>query len=647
MTTALERLRELRALGRLEAEYDRVAPLLAELTDDPGTSGAADLPRAGRLLAGLDRAAVLAAHPGTPVVTVAVTGQSTVAQLVDPLTAELARHGLLLNPVLGDHGAYLHDLTSEQGLFHGLAADLSLCLLDAETVFSEVPLPWDVTDLARAVDGVLERLTGLAAEHARVADGTGTLVLNTLPLLRRHTHQLVDHRSRAQLGSVWREFNVAMLRLTERFPGLAVIDLDPLIADTGPVSDPRLAGYAKAQYTAPLLAAYAREAAHLARSLRGMTKKCLVLDLDDTLWDGILGDAGADGIAAAGTLRGEAFGAFQRTVKQLGAQGVLLAVSSKNDAEPVLAVLRDHPDMVLREQDFVQVNANWRPKDGNAADIADRLGIGLDSLVLADDSPAERAQVRHGVPQVTVVPLDDEPALHVTRLLADGWFDTPRLTDEDRARTGQYRVERERRELREGSGSHADFLRELKVSVELSAPLGHEFARLAQLTQRTNQFNLTGLRLAQADLEARAADPRQLVLAARAADRFGDNGLVGAVLGHLAGDGLHLDNIWLSCRVLARGIEQGCLSVLLERARDAGLAAVHARYRPTAKNHRVRDFYPSLGFEEVAEDGDGVVLRHDLRAVPPVPEHLTINARFERLDAERLDTVEGTADERH
>ncbi|MCM2421603.1 HAD-IIIC family phosphatase [Streptomyces sp. RKAG293] len=642
MTTGLERLRELKALGRLEAEYDRVAPLLAELTDDPGTSAAADLPRAGRLLAGLDRAAVLAAHPGTPVVTVAVTGQSTVAQLVDPLTAELARHGLLLRPVLGDHGAYLHDLTSEQGLFHGLEADLSLCLLDAETVFSEVPLPWDVAALSRAADDVLERLTGLAAEHARLAgtaDGTGgTLVLNTLPLLRRHTHQLVDHRSRAQLGVVWREFNAALLRLTERFPGLAVIDLDPLIAETGPVSDPRLAGYAKAQYTAPLLAAYAREAAHLARSLRGMTKKCLVLDLDDTLWDGILGDAGADGIAAAGTLRGEAFGAFQRTVKQLGSQGVLLAVSSKNDAEPVLAVLRDHPDMVLRETDFVQVNANWQPKDGNVADIADRLGIGLDSLVLADDSPAERAQVRHGAPQVSVVPLDDEPALHVTRLLADGWFDTPRLTDEDRARTGQYRVERERRELREGSGSHADFLRELKVGVQLSAPLPHEFARLAQLTQRTNQFNLTGLRLAQADLEARAADPRQLVLAARATDRFGDNGLVGAVLGHRAADGLHLDNIWLSCRVLARGIEQGCVAVLLERARDAGLTAVHARYRPTAKNHRVRDFYPSLGFEEVFEElgedgnGGGVLLRHDLRTVPPVPDHLTIDARLERLD---------------
>ncbi|MCZ4123237.1 HAD-IIIC family phosphatase [Streptomyces sp. H39-S7] len=628
MTTALERLRELKALGRLEAEYDRVAPLLAELTDDPGTSGATDLPRAGRLLAGLDRAAVLAAHPDTPVVTVAVTGQSTVAQLVDPLTAELARHGLLLRPVLGDHGAYLHDLTSEQGLFHGLAADLSLCLLDAETVFAEVPSPWDVAALSRAADDVLERLTGLAAHHA---ERPGTLVLNTLPLPRRHTHQLVDHRSRARLGAVWREFNAALLRLTERFPGLAVLDLDPLIADTGPVSDPRLAGYARAQYTAPLLAAYAREAAHLARSLRGMTKKCLVLDLDDTLWDGILGDAGADGIAAAGTLRGEAFGAFQRIIRQLGAQGVLLAVSSKNDAEPVLAVLRDHPDMVLRETDFVQINANWRPKDGNVAEIADGLGIGLDSLVFADDSPAERAQVRHGAPQVAVVPLDDEPALHVTRLLADGWFDTPRLTDEDRARTGQYRVERERRELREGSGSHADFLRELKVSVELGAPLGHEFARLAQLTRRTNQFNLTGLRSAQADLEARAADPGQLLLVARAADRFGDNGLVGAVLGHRAADGLHLDNIWLSCRVLARGIEQGCVAVLLERARDAGLAAVHARYRPTAKNHRVRDFYPSLGFEEVGEDGDGVVFRHDLRTVPPVPEHLAIEAEFARL----------------
>jgi FkbH-like protein len=628
MKTGLDRLRELKARGELEAHHDEVAPLLAEMLDttaDVRGAHVGDLVRAGRLLAGIDRDAVLVHHPGTPVVTVAVTGQGTVAELVDPLTAELARHGLLLRPLLGDHGAYLRDLTDDAGAFHGERPDLALCLLDAETVFAEVPTPWGVAELRRAAEAVLARLTALAEEHAR--DRPGTLVLNTVPLLRHHTHQLLDHHSRALAGAVWREFNAGLLRLVERVPSLVVIDLDPLVADGGPATDARLACYAQARHTTALLAAYAREVGHLARALRGMTRKCLVLDLDNTLWDGVLAEDGPDGIAAAGTLRGEAFAAFQSCVKQLGAQGVLLAVSSKNDQGPVLEVLRRHPDMRLREADFVHVSANWRPKDGNLLEIAGRLGIGTDALVFADDSPAERAQVRHGAPQVAVVPLDDEPALHPARLLGEGWFDTLRITDEDRARTGMYHRERERIRLKERSGSHADFLRELGVTVDLGPPRPHEFARLAQLTQRTNQFNLTGLRLRQEEVAARAADPGRLVLAARAADRFGDSGLVGAVTARRERDRLHIENMWLSCRVLARGIEQACLAVLLEHALTTGLDSVHGGFQPTSRNRRVQDFYSSMGFAEVSRDGDMVLYRHDLRVIPPVPGHLVIDAR--------------------
>ncbi|MGW0748085.1 HAD-IIIC family phosphatase [Streptomyces sp. NPDC002587] len=627
MTTGLDRLRELRTRGLLEKEYDRVPALLADESGPGGAGGAgkppgADAAAAGRLLAGLDPDAVLAHHPRTPVVTVAVTGQSTVGHVVDPLRGELARHGLLLRAVLGEHGTYLRDLTGPGGELHGAAPDLTLCLLDAETVFGEIPAVWRAEDVEVAGDEVLRRCAGLADR------APGTLVLNTVPLPRAYSHQLLDHRSRALLGAVWREFNARLLRLTASAARLVVIDLEPLVGEGGPVTDPRLARYAKVQLGADLLAAYAREAAHLARALRGMTRKCLVLDLDNTLWDGVLGERGPDGVAAAGTLRGEAFGAFQKCVKQLGSQGVLLAVSSKNDEGPVRAALRGHPDLVLREEDFVRINANWEPKDGNLADIAHRLDIATDALVFADDSPAERAQVRFGAPGVAVVPLDEEPALHVTRLLADGWFDTLRLTDEDRARTGDYHRQRERRALHESSGSHEEFLRALGVRVELGPPRPHEFARLSQLTLRTNQFNLTGAGHQESELVPLAADPdRYLLLAARTADRFGDNGLVGAVLGTFTDGELHLDNMWLSCRVLARGVEQACLAVLLGRARDLGLSAVTARYVPTARNHRVRDFYPSCGFTEVPSRaaGDGTVeFRHDLARVPDVPGHVHV-----------------------
>ncbi|WP_426403207.1 HAD-IIIC family phosphatase [Streptomyces sp. R-07] len=625
-TNAVDRLRELRARDSLEASYDTVAGLLArsEAEDDPVA-----LRRAGRLLAGVDPRRVLECHPGTPVVTVAITGQSTVAPVVDPLTAELARHGILLRPVLGDHGAYVHDLTDREGHLHGVGQDLTLCLLDAETVFARVPEVWRPEDVARAADETLALLADVAAAHT-AASGS-PLVLNTVPLLRSWSHQLVDHRSRAALGAVWRDFNSGLLRLSGTTPGLVVIDLDPLLAEGGPVHDVRLAHYAGARLGAPLLAAYAREVAHLVRALRGKTRKCLVLDLDQTLWDGVLAEEGADGIAAAGTDRGEAFGAFQRVVKQLASQGVLLAVSTRNDRGEAVAALRDHPDLRLRDTDFVRIEADWDPKDGHLLDIAEHLGIGTDALVFVDDSAAECARVRRGVPEAAVVRLDDEPALHASRLLRDGWFDCPSLTEDDRDRNRRYRAEARRRELRLRTGAAEDFLRDLGTELECGPPHAHEQARIAQLTRRTNRFNLAGTRMTETEVAA-AADGTDggVLLAARAADRFGDSGLVGAVLARRTGDVLDIENLWLSCRVLARGIEQALLTRVLELARETGCVEVRARYVRTAKNERAAGFYPSLGFAEVFRAAEKVIFVRDVITIPAMPAHVRVRSNSAR-----------------
>ncbi|MEV6110553.1 HAD-IIIC family phosphatase [Streptomyces sp. NPDC051940] len=622
MGDGLDRLRALHAQGLLAKAYDEVPRLLAGETGEPAAGGA-ELRTAGRLLAGLDPDAVLAHHPGTPAVTVAVTGSSTAAPVLDPLTAELARHGILCRPVVGDHGAWLRDLTDPDSELRAARPDVTLCLLDAQAVFAEVPVPWRPEDVERSAARLIDRLTAIAA------DWPGLLVFNTLPLLRGHTHQLVDHASRAALGALWRECNARLLRLAGQSPRLVVVDLEPLLNEGGPVTDARLAVYASLRLGAEVLACYAREVAHLVRAVRGRTRKCLVLDLDNTLWDGILGEDGPQGVTASGSLRGEAFHHFQRVVKQLAAQGVLLAVSSKNDAALVHEVLADHPDLVLREQDFAVVKADWRSKDLNLREAADELGLALDALVFADDTAAERAQVRLGAPGVAVVALDGEPALHPDRLLADGWFDTLRLTEEDVARTGRYRGERRRRELRETSGSYAEFLAGLETRVALGPPRAHELARLAQLTQRTNQFNLTGLRQREDELSDRAADPRRhLLLVARTADRFGEHGLTGAVLGCLRDDVLELKNVWLSCRVLGRGIEHALLATLLATASERGLRAVEAGYVPTSRNHRARGFYAECGFADVTPAAPGTGerrFRHGLTDLPAVPDHILVD----------------------
>ncbi|MFC4497395.1 HAD-IIIC family phosphatase [Streptomyces ovatisporus] len=620
----LERLRELHAAGLLAAEYPSVAPLLAEL--DPGDGRFAELARAGRLLAQVPPEQILEHHPDVRCVTAAVTGSSTVDALTPALTAQLARHGVPLRCLPGEFGTWQRDLRDTGSPLYAPGTDLALCVLDAGIVFGELPSRWGVEDVHKTVEAKLELLDGLAGRWA--GEAAGTLVLNTLPLLRHYTHQLVDLRSRTELAALWREFNAGILRLALTHQRVHVVDMDVLAAEGGPVRDPRLAAYAKVHLGEELLGRYAREAGHCARTLLGRTKKVLVVDLDNTLWDGVLGDDGAEGIAVAATYRGEAFGAFQRTVRQLGSQGVLLAVCSKNDSEPVLQVLRDHPDMVLREQDFVRVSANWEPKDGNLREIAERLNLGADSFVFADDSPFECGLVASSLPGVAVVRLNEEPALHIERLLADGWFDVRELTAEDRGRTAQYRSDAERRTLLDSAGSMEDYLRDLDVRVSVSPASGHELNRVSQMTLRTNQFNMTTQRLQPDAVREQAHDPDRMVLAVRSQDRFGDNGVVGALLAARRQDVLHLDNMLLSCRVFARGIEQAALGALLAHAQQSGLSGVQARYLPTAKNHRVRGFYPSMGFAAVQESETEVLFRHDLCELPPPPGHVTLTASF-------------------
>ncbi|MFF9587497.1 HAD-IIIC family phosphatase [Streptomyces achromogenes] len=615
-----ETLTHLYRTGRLAAEYHRVRRLVQD-------AEAERLHGIGQLLARLDTDEVLRHHPRQPVVKVAVTGHGTVASLIPPLTVELARHGLLSRPYVADFDSYVFELSDPGSELFRSAPDLALCVLDPHVVLDELPVPWGPDDVERVLAEKLDHIERLATRFESACGGT--LVVNTMPLLRETTAQLVAGGQRARLSALWYEAAGRLLRLPERHPSVAVIDLGPLIAEGVAVRDPRLSTYAKAHLSQELLAAYAREAGHLARHITGRTKKCLLVDLDGTLWGGILGDDGPDGIEIGEGHRGEAFHAFQKAVKQLSAQGVLLAAVSKNDIEPVRRVLREHPGMVLGEDDFVRVVANWQPKHENIRALAEELNLATDSFVFADDSAYECGLVRRELPEVEVVRLGQDPALHAPALLRDGWFDVRELTGEDRQRTVKYREELARQDFLHTFSSLRDYLRELRTEVHLGAVTEEQIARVSQITLRTNQFNLTAQRLQVQDVRRLAADPGHLVLAIRCADRFGSNGLVGAVIYRREGDIAHLDNFLLSCRVFSRGIEDACLTAVLRHARATGVRAVHATYRRTAKNAKVRAFYPRAGFTETADDGAEARFRHDLAEIGDVPDHLRFTEDFE------------------
>ncbi|MFB4308125.1 HAD-IIIC family phosphatase [Actinomadura sp. GTD37] len=616
MSTPWDRMLALHRSGQLAERYPEIAALLAVLPEERRG-------QAGRLLSRVTSEEVLTHHPGQPRITVGVTGNGTLAPLVPLLTAETARHGLLLDARVADFGGYVFDLSDGSRPLHADGPDLVLCLLDPMAVFDTVPVPWDAADAAKALEEWLGLLERLVARFPSVS--SATLVLNTLPLPRRFTAQLVDHRSRALLGAAWREANARLLRLAAEHPALVVVDLDPLIGEGGPAEDLRLSLYARSHLSDGLLAAYAREIGHLARHLTGRTKKALAVDLDGTLWGGILGEDGPEGIVVSDGYRGAAFQAFQRAIRQLTAQGVLLAAVSKNDQESVRRVLSGHPDMVLREEDFVRVAADWRPKHDNLRETAEALNLGADAFVFVDDSPYECGLIRHAVPQAATVELGEEPALHLAALLRDGWFDVLDVTSDDRARPARYREEGARDDFLRTFDSLADYLRELRVRVRLAPMAAAEADRVSQLTLRTNQFNLTTVRLRPAEVAALAADASARVLTVRSGDRFGDNGMVGAIFLRRVGDVLHVENFLLSCRVFARGIEAACLAEVLRQARAAGLSAVTGRYRPTSKNAGVADFYAGHGFRPAGSRAPGD-FRHELTDLPEPPEHVALDA---------------------
>lgn len=340
------------------------------------------------------------------------------------------------------------------------------------------------------------------------------------------------------------------------------------------------------------------------RSATAREKKVLVLDLDDTLWGGVIGDDGVQGLVlgAAGGARGEAFAGWQSYLAELAQRGVILAVCSRN--LPGLAATGfTHEASVLRREDFAAFVCSWDDKAAGLRRVAAEIGVDLASLVFADDNPAECALVRRLLPQVGVVELGSDPASFIARLDAGHWFDTQGITQEDRARQRSYAGRAEARALASSATDLAAYLRSLEMTGSVAPAQAQDLPRLAQLEQKTNQFNLTTRRTPQAELEAWLADPARMVLALRLRDRFADHGLVGSLAAVREGDTLRIVSWLLSCRVFARTAEHAMLAALCARARAQGIRTLVGEYRATDRNGVVADLYARLGF--AAADSDG------------------------------------------
>lgn len=337
----------------------------------------------------------------------------------------------------------------------------------------------------------------------------------------------------------------------------------------------------------------------------GRSKKCLVLDLDNTLWGGVIGDDGLNGIRLGqGSAIGEAFVGFQHYLLRLKDRGVVLAVCSKNDESNAILPFESHPDMQLRRDDIACFVCNWDDKVSNLRLIASHLNLGTDSFVFVDDNPFERNMVREHLPEVAVPEMPEDPAMYVQVLSSAGYFEATQVTDEDLHRAAQYRANAERETLKRSKIDITDYLKELRMEL-IAQPFDElNLNRIVQLINKTNQFNLTTKRYSETEIRTVISDSSALTWQIRLKDRFGDNGIISVIFGRLnSKKEFEIDTWLMSCRVLGRQVEDECLNLVASDARNFGAHRLIGRYHPTAKNMMVRDLYHRFGFNKL-ESGD-------------------------------------------
>lgn len=532
------------------------------------------------------------------VVKVALLGDNATQLLGTALQGAAVSKGFRLDLWESDYNQVERQLMVPGSEYHGFGADYTVLFQSTHKLLEQ--------HSSLSVDGRLSLAQTRLDFIAGVCDSVnGPVIVYNYPELDDRIFGNYSAKVPSSFIYQVRKLNLGLMELASSRSNLYVADIDSIQAQIGRDRMFAPAVYASTDMVVSLdaLPAVAFAAADIIAALRGTFKKCLILDLDNTLWGGIVGDDGWEGIQVGHDLGiGKIFHEFQQWIKKLSQRGIILAVCSKNDAEVAREPFEKNPEMVLRLDDFAVFVANWDNKADNIRYIQRVLNIGFDSMVFIDDNPFERNIVRENLPEVTVPELPEDPALYLEYLYGLNLFETASFSAGDAARTAQYRVEAQRRELHDKFTDEGDYLRSLEMKAVVEGLTPFNLPRVAQLSQRSNQFNLRTVRYDEAALERIGSDKDCEVIAFSLSDRFGDNGLISyVVLRRQAPDTFFIENWVMSCRVLKRGMEDFVLNTIVGHVRAADARKLVGEYIPTPKNKLVAAHYDNLGFTRVQE----------------------------------------------
>jgi FkbH-like protein len=563
---------------------------------------------------------------GTEPVRLALLGSATLDHLLPALRVGALRRGLWTSIYLAGYDQYWQEIHDAQSPLHQFSPNAVLFSFDAAHLFGVFNSGTPHSPPDTASDAVLAKLRDVWGSVKR-SFGCSVIQQTVIPvapsLFGNNEHRLgtselyLSHTFNEKLRPLADMEDVEILALDHR------VMIDGIDAWHNPVL-----WHGAKQAISPIASTmYGDLVARLLIAQQGRSSKCLVLDLDNTLWGGVIGEEGVEGIQIGqGSGVGEAFLSVQKFALDLARRGIILAVCSKNEEANALAAFDQHPEMLLRKADIACFVANWQDKASNLREIARRLNIGIDSLVFVDDNPAEREIIRRELPMVAVPELPDDPALYARRIADAGYFESIKFTQEDLVRTAAYQAQQQREGLKETATDIEGFLKSLQMQLKWGRVDRTSLPRVVQLINKTNQFNLTTRRYTQADVESFSEDRNKIALYFRLIDKFGDNGIIAVVMGTMAANRDVLIDTWLmSCRVLGRTVEQATLNVLCSEAARLGALGLIGEYRPTPKNSLVRDHYERLGFKASQVAADDSVRSHlNLEQFTPCSTHIEI-----------------------
>ena len=544
----------------------------------------------------------------TPKMKVALLGDTATQLLVTSIKGEATDRGISLDLYEGEYSQVERQLMDPTSELYEFDADI-IIVFQSTHKLGEYHSSLSMENQALLAE---ERLSFIASLCENPSLVNKKLIYFNYPEIEDTVFGSYANKVESSFSYQVRKLNYELMNLSRQYPNLFICDIAGLQNLYGRqfMFAPNVYMTTEMVLSVNALPYVASRVVDIIAAIKGQFKKCLILDLDNTVWGGVIGDDGLEGIELGHGLGiGKAFTEFQMWIKKLKLRGIIICVASKNNEETAKEPFEKHPDMILKLDDIAVFQANWETKVDNIRTIQGILNIGFDSMVFLDDNPFERNMVRENIPGITVPELPEDPAMYLEYLYSLNLFETASYSNADKDRTKQYQVEAKRVSLSKTFTNEADFLKSLNMISTVSGFTKFNTPRVAQLSQRSNQFNLRTVRYTEADIESMAQDPDVIDLSFTLEDKFGDNGLIAVIIMKKQDEEtLFVDTWFMSCRVLKRGMENFTLNTMVEYALAKGYKRIVGEYIPTPKNKMVEMHYPNLGFSKIESESNQYIL---------------------------------------